>query len=159
MIWHSAAKAWNARPDADAESHCPDQPIQVVVPYTEAKHTREALTAAAVMTRGLSAIIKLVAVQVIPFPAPFYCPATMREHLEAELELLAGECISRVEATIVLARTQEEGYRHAIEPETTVLLTYPRRVWPTRQERLARQLRRLGYKVALVQSVEDKSHA
>jgi hypothetical protein len=51
---------------------------------------------------------------------------------------------------VVLARSCEEGFRHALKPESTILLGTRRRLWKTSEERLAVVLARDGHRVALV---------
>jgi hypothetical protein len=112
--------------------------------------TREALAAARAMTRGLSASIALVAVHVIPYPAPFHVSDLVRRHLEARLESAAGDGPDRADATIVLARSVEEGFRAAAECGGTIVVGSRKRWWPTRERRLARTLERCGCRVVLV---------
>jgi hypothetical protein len=123
----------------------------VVIPYTDPVTTQAALSAAGTLTRGLNASIALVAVQVLPFPAPFYCPSSIAEHLEARLTELAAGCPAPVEATVVLARDTDEGYRQVLSPGATVLIATRKRWWRTREEKLARSLTRAGHKVAVVE--------
>jgi hypothetical protein len=150
MRWPQAvpmAQAALPRPDVATGA---DEPVRLIVPYTDPATTRGALTAAAVLTRGLNASIVLVAVQVLPFPAPFYCPTSVQKHLEAQLAGLASGCPVAVEATVVLARDQEEGYLQVLHPGATVLIATRTRWWKTREEKLARTLTRAGCKIALV---------
>ena len=125
--------------------------VRVVIPYTDPATTRAALSAAGTLTRGLNASIALVAVQVLPFPAPFYCPSSISEHLEARLTELAAGCTTPVDATVVLARDTDEGYRQVLLPGATVLIATRKRWWRTREEKLARALTRAGHKVAVVE--------
>jgi len=126
------------------------RPLRLMVPYTDPATARGALAAAGGLARGLDASIALVAVQVLPFPAPFYCPSSVREHLEGQLAALARECPAPVDAVVVLARDLEEGYLEVLEPGVTVLIATRRRWWRTREEKLARALTRAGNKVVLV---------
>jgi len=135
--------------DWPREATPPDHGIRVLVPYTSPGVTREALAAARAMTRGLAASIAVVAVHVIPYPAPFHVSDLVRRHLEKRLEWAAGDGPDRAEATIVLARSVEEGFR-AAECGGTIVVGSRKRWWPTRERRLARTLERCGCRVVLV---------
>lgn len=137
-----------ARPSAAA-------PTRFVVAYTDPVVTRKALEAAAAMADGLDAVITLVAVQVVPFPAQLECPQSVQQFLEERLGALACDCTRRVEPAVVVARTLEDGYRQFLPAGSAVLLCSRRRVWPTREERLARMLRRMGHSVALMPLQEE----
>jgi hypothetical protein len=50
----------------------------------------------------------------------------------------------------VLARYQDEGFRHILKPGSTVLIGTRKQLWRTREERLARALAREGHQVALL---------
>jgi len=63
---------------------------------------------------------------------------------------LASRCPLPVNPQVVLARSCQVGFRHAIKPESTVLLGTRRRLWKTAEERLAAALVRDGHHVALV---------
>jgi len=150
MTWPQAvplAQEVSPRPDTAAGG---GRPLRLMVPYTDPATARGALAAAGVLARGLDASIALVAVQVLPFPAPFYCPSSVREHLEGQLADLARECPAAVDAVVVLARDLEEGYREVLEPGVTVLIATRPRWWRTREQKLARALARSGHKVVLV---------
>ena len=59
-----------------------------------------------------------------------------------QLTELAAECPLPVNPQVVLARSREEGFRYALQPESTVLVGTHRHFWRTSEERLARMLAR-----------------
>jgi hypothetical protein len=124
--------------------------VEVVVPYTDSVTTRAVLDRAAGMTAGLSARISLVAIHTVPYPADFECPTARHSFLVEQLVELSSRCPLMVEAQVVLARTREDGFRHALKPESTVLVGSPKRLWRTPEERLARALVLDGHKVVLI---------
>ena len=124
--------------------------IEVVVPYTDLAITRALLKRAETLTAGLHVRIKLVAVHSVPYPAPFRCPTATHAFLVEQLLDLAGGCHLLVEPQVILARSREEGFRYALQPESIVLLGTHRRFWRTEQERLARTLVADGHNVALL---------
>jgi hypothetical protein len=124
--------------------------IELVVPYTDLALTRSLLQRVQVLTAGLQARIKLVAVHSVPYPAAFRCPTATHAFLVDQLMELAGECSLPVDPQVVLARSREEGFRYALKSESTILLGSHRHFWRTEEERLARMLVADGHKVALL---------
>src|SRR5580658_1416400 len=135
-------------PAMEADSQC--GPIEVVVPFTEWAVTEAVMNRAAAFTANLNASLMLIAVHTVPYPMPFGCPALVHARLVDQLIDLASRCPLPVNPQVVLARTCEEGFRHALKPESTVLLGTRRRFWKTSEERLAITLARDGHHVALV---------
>jgi hypothetical protein len=124
--------------------------LEIAIAYTTPQETRATLERAIGLTEGLNARISLVAVQPIPYPAAFGCPASTHAFLVARLLELCGACPLPVNAQVVQARSREAGFRYALRPGSTVLLGTRRRWWRTAEERLARRLAAAGHKVALV---------
>lgn len=122
--------------------------LDLVVPFTTPELTRAALDAANRMGAGLNAIIRLVRVQVVPFPleldqSPVYIEFLKDQmaHFQSGLPV-AGE--------IRLARDFEAGLEGTLGRESVVILATQKRPWRTRNERLAAVLRRAGHKVVLI---------
>jgi len=131
--------------------------IEIVVPYTERTLTAAVLQRATVLTAGLTAAIRLVAVHAIPYPQPFHCPAALHAHLVEQLVDLASRCPLAVEPQVVLARYRDDGFRHVLKPASIVLVGSRKRFWPTREEKLARALARDGHMVVLVHLEEKET--
>ena len=128
----------------------PVDELEVVVPYTQSAVTDAVLKRAASLTAGLNVRLKLIAVHAVPFPADFECPASVHAHLVQQLVDLASRCPFPVDAQVVLARSQEEGFRYMLKPESTVLVGARKHLWRTAGERLAKALVADGHKVALI---------
>ena len=126
------------------------QELEIVVPLTEWSTTLAVLRRVQVLTAGLNARVKLIAVHTIPYQAPFYCPALVHAHLVQQVVDLACQCDLPVAPEVILARSREEGLRHALSEHSTVLLGSRRHWWRTPEESLARLLVREGYRVALL---------
>jgi hypothetical protein len=124
--------------------------IEIVVPFAEWAVTEAVMKRAAAFTAKLNASLMLVAVHTVPYPMSFGCPALVHAHLVDQLIDLASRCPLPVNPQVVLARSCEEGFRHALKPQSTVLLGTRRRFWKTSEERLALALARDGHHVALV---------
>jgi hypothetical protein len=122
--------------------------LDLVVPFTTPELTRAALDAANRMGAGLNATLRLVKVQVVPFPldldqSPVYIDFLKDQMAQFESDLpVAGE--------IRLAREFEAGLLATLGRESVVILATPKRPWRTRNEHLAATLRRAGHKVVLV---------
>jgi len=124
--------------------------VEIVVPFTEWAVTEAVMKRAAAFTAKLNASLTLVAVHTVPYPMPFGCPALVHAHLVEQLIDLASRSDLPVNPQVVMARGREEGFRHALKPESTVLLGTRRRLWKTSEERLAMALAHDGHHVALV---------
>jgi hypothetical protein len=124
--------------------------IEIVVPYTEWAVTKAVLDRVVGLTAGLNVALTLVAVHTIPYPATFGCPAAVHAHLVEQLVDLASHCPLPVNPQVVLARSREEGFRHVLRPESTVLVGSRKHWWRSNEESLARSLARDGHKVVLL---------
>src|SRR5580693_374649 len=122
--------------------------LDLVVPFTTPELTRAALDAANRMGAGLNATLRLVKVQLVPFPldlnqSPVYIDFLKDQMAQFQSNLpVAGE--------IRLAREFEAGLLGTLGRESVVILATPKRPWRTRNEHLAATLRRAGHKVVLV---------
>jgi hypothetical protein len=126
------------------------------VPFTTSSLTQLALDAADRMGAGLDASIRLIRVQVVPYPLDLAQTPVACDFIRGELSLLHSELPLSEE--IRLARDSAEGLKGALRKGSVVVVAYHRRVWITPQERLAASLRRAGYQVVLlpvVRSPED----
>jgi hypothetical protein len=128
----------------------PGAPLDLVVPYTTPELTQAALRAANRLGAGLDSEIRLVKVQVVPFPLDLrYSPVPV-EFLEAQLQKFG------VPSEIRFAREAEQGLRGALRYKSLVVMASKKRPWRTRTERLADSLRHAGYTVVMV---EEKDNA
>jgi hypothetical protein len=122
--------------------------LDLVVPFTTPELTRAALNAANRVGAGLNATLRLVRVQVVPFPldlnqSPVYIDFLKDQMAQFQSDLpVAGE--------IRLAREFEAGLLGTLGRESVVILATPKRMWRTRNEVLAATLRRAGHKVILI---------
>ena len=130
----------------ERQSHAAE--LDLVVPFTTPELTRTALGAANRMGAGLNPTIRLIRVQVVPFPlepdrSPVYIEFLKEQMAQFRSDLpVAGE--------IRLARSFEDGLLGTLGSGSVVILATPKRPWTTRNERLASALRRAGHMVVLV---------
>lgn len=122
--------------------------LDLVVPFTTPALTRVALDAASRMAAGLNPAIRLIRVQVVPYPLQINESPVHIDFLKEQLaKLSAGRPVT---AEIRLARSIEDALVGTLGRESVVVLAAPKRPWPTRNERLAATLRRAGHTVVLI---------
>jgi len=122
--------------------------LDLVVPFKTPELTRAALDAANRMGAGLNATLRLVKVQVVPFPLDLNQSPVYIDFLKDQISQFQSEL--PVAGEIRLAREFEAGLLGTLGHESVVILATPKRPWRTNNERLAATLRRAGHKVVLV---------
>jgi hypothetical protein len=135
-------------------------PLDLVVPFTTPRLTAAALGAAARLGAGLDSAVRLVKVQVVPFPLDLRFSPVPAEFLEAQLQkMCADQRGTAVTSEIRFAREFEAGLRSTLRFRSMVVLATQKRPWRTRTERLADSMRRAGYTVVMVQEDLEGSGA
>jgi len=125
-------------------------PLELVVPYTSPALSAQALSAAAELAQGFEAVVTLIAVYVLPYPAPLECQQGIRTRLEAELAAVARTSSAAVRLKLVFARDRSRAFCDLLPRRSVVVMGTKQRWWPTPEERFARKLARAGHSVALV---------
>jgi hypothetical protein len=123
--------------------------LSVVIPYTTPELTRAALRHAGVCS-DLNVHVSLVDVQVVPYPCAIDQPPVNREYSSSRLQELFRESGLRGRAEVVYTRDLLEGFKRTLEPGSLVIIAARKRWWPTREERLARELLAAGHQVMLL---------
>jgi hypothetical protein len=123
---------------------------RLFVPYTNDLLTRAALRAASRLAKSLSVRITLVVVSLVPFPCALDCPQVAPEHLRRRMIALIATSSVHANLSVVYAREQMTGLRHALGDGSLVLLAARRRPWRTAEERLAKKLHEAGHSVVLL---------
>ena len=123
--------------------------LRIVVPYTTPDLTRAALRHAGVCT-DLDVQVRLVDIQIVPFPCPLNMPPINKEFSEERLRELLRENKLPGNVAVLYTRGWLEGFRKVLEPGSLVILVAKKRLWPTREEKLARVLMDTGYDVMLL---------
>jgi hypothetical protein len=132
------------------ESHRQEQSLDLVVPYVNAALTTGALKAALQLAEGCDAAVTLLAVHVLPYPAPLVCQDGIRRRLEADLSTVARVTSAAISIKLVFARDREEAYLALLRRKSLVVIGTKDHWWRTREERLARQLAAHGHSVAVI---------
>ena len=128
-----------------------EEALSVFVVFTSIPSTLAALQQAGTMAKSLGAHIKLLVPQVVPYPLPLNSPPCPLESSEKRFRVLAGQCPIRASVHIYLCRDSAAMLNSVLAPGSIVVLGGKvRPFWPTREQKLARQLRKAGMEVLLV---------
>ena len=123
--------------------------LWMVIPYTTPELTRAALRHAGACS-DLDVHVALVDIQVVPFPCSFDSPPVNKEFSERRLRQLLTETGLPGRAAVLYTRDWLEGFKRQIQPGALVILATKRRWWPTREDRLARNLTKAGHQVMVL---------
>jgi hypothetical protein len=124
-----------------------DQQLNIAVVFTSVESTLAALKEAGSLANSLGARIKLVVPQVVPYPLPLETPPVLVEFNENRFRVMASQSPVETSVQIYLCRDRFQTLTAALTPGSIVVLGGRKRWWPTKDETLARQLRRAGYEV------------
>jgi hypothetical protein len=124
--------------------------LEVTVLYTKIRPTLTALRRAASLARDLGATIRILTVQVVPYPLPMEEPPVDAKTITKPIQTLVdGDAIAtRIE--ICLGRDLLESLLASLAPASIVVIGAKRRWWPAREKRLAKKLRHHGHHVIFV---------
>jgi hypothetical protein len=128
--------------------------LDLVVPFTTPQLTQAALNAANRLGAGLNAEIRLLKVQVVPFPLDLSHSPVPEQFLERQMRGFRSAMPTRCE--IRFAREAEPGLLSGLNRSSLVILASAKRLWTTRTERLAQSLRRAGHTVVMVSEKENE---
>jgi hypothetical protein len=142
------------RPAEQVERVTHQARLDLVVPFTTPQLTQAALNAANRLGAGLNAEIRLLKVQVVPFPLDITQSPVPEEFLERQMRGFRSAMPVRCE--IRLAREAEAGLVSGLKQSSLVILASAKRAWKTHTERLAQSLRRAGYTVVMVSEKEKE---
>lgn len=125
-------------------------PLEVVVPYSNPALAAQALGAALELAQGFDAVVTLMAVHVLPYPAPLEYQEGIRRRLEDNLAAVARAGPVSMRVKLVFARDREDAFLGLLARQSLVVIGTRNRWWRTREERLARKLAAGGHSVALI---------
>ena len=128
--------------------------LEIVVPVTSIASAKAAIAAAGRLGTGLDTTIRLLKIQLVPFPLQMDQSPIADGFLEDQLRELDALDI-HVVREIRYARDFDVCLRQAITKRSLVVLAGARRIWRpnlwrTREERLAKALTAEGYSVVLI---------
>jgi hypothetical protein len=125
-----------------------DHRLNISVVFTSVESTLTALKEAGTLASSLAARITLLVPQLVPYPLSLESPPVLVEFNERRFRVIAGQSSVETSVRIYLCRDRFQTLRSVLGPGSIVILGgRTRRWWPTRDESLARQLRRAGFEV------------
>ncbi|HVP00415.1 MAG TPA: hypothetical protein VMT15_20225 [Bryobacteraceae bacterium] len=118
--------------------------LEVVVLHTTIPETLAALKTAARLADGLSARIRLLVLQVVPYPLPLDQPQVALPFTERRFRTLADNAAIETNVDIHLVRDCNRALESLLEPHSVVVTGTRRHWWANR---LFRRLERAGHQV------------
>jgi len=121
--------------------------LEVVVLHTTVPGTLEALRTAARLASGLSARIRLLVLEVVPYPLPLHQPDVSLPATRKRFRTLAENAAVETSVDIHLVRDPEKVIDSVLEPHSVIVVGARRSWWPTAGGRMAKRLERQGHQV------------
>lgn len=121
--------------------------LEVVVLHTTTTETLEALKTAAHLARGLSGRIRLLVLEVVPYPLPLDRPTVPLPFTQRRFRTLADNATIETNVDIHLVRDRTCSIEAMLEPHSVIVMAIHRTWWPSAQCRLAKHLERAGHQV------------
>jgi hypothetical protein len=123
------------------------QRLNIDVVFTSVEATLAALKEAGALASSLGARITLLVPQVVPYPLALETPPVLIEFNERRFRLIASRSPVETTVRIYLCRDGLEVLTNVLSPGSIVVIGGQKRWWPTREMKLARQLRQAGHEV------------
>jgi len=125
-----------------------DHRLNISVVFTSVESTLTALKEAGNLANSLGARITLLVPQVVPHPLPLESPPVLVEFNEKRFRVIAGQSPVETRVHVYLCRDRFQTLNSVLGPGSIVVMGGRKRWWwPTRDESLARELRRAGFEV------------
>jgi hypothetical protein len=135
-------------------------PSVVYVIATSVEGTRAALAAGIPLARGSGASIVVLVPQVVPYPVPLDRPVDSPALVVEQYRDLLRDLGSRAEIRVCLCRDADDVLRQALPAKGTVVVGGSAGRWrSSHEERLARRLAHLGYRIVFAPIVEISADA
>jgi hypothetical protein len=129
-----------------------DQRLNITVVFTSVEATLAALRKAGDLASSLGGRITLVVPQVVPYPLPLESPPVLLDWNDRRFHVIAAESPVETIVRIYLCRSALDTLQGVLPAHSPVVIGGLRRFWPTREKRLARQLRHAGHEVIFTES-------
>jgi hypothetical protein len=126
--------------------------LNIAVIFTSIEPTLSALRRAGTLANLLHSRITLMVPQVVPYPLPLTSPPALLDFSARRFRVIADVHPVATTVRIYRCRDRVEALRAALKPHSLVVIGGRRTWWPTREKRLARQLRRSGHEVVFAES-------
>ncbi len=130
-----------------------DSRLDIAVVFTSIESTLAALRHAGVLADRLAGRITLLVPQIVPFPVPLSSPPVLIDWNEQRFRVIAEASPVDTIVRIYLCRDRNDVLKKVLGRRSLVVLGAPRTWWRfTREKRLARELRRSGHEVVLIET-------
>ena len=125
-----------------------DAKLNISVVFTSVPSTLAALREAGELASNLSARITLLVPQVVPYPLPLESPPVLLDFNERRFRVIASQSPVETKVHIHLCRDKAQTLNSVLRPGSIVVVGGRKGwLWRTRDEALARRLRRAGHEV------------
>jgi hypothetical protein len=125
-----------------------DRKLNISVVFTSVEATLGALKEAGNLAGSLGARLTLLVPQVVPYPLPLESPPVLVEFNENRFRVIASQSCVETGVQVYLCRDKVNTLLSVLRQRSLVVLGgRKRRLWPTPEQSLARQLRRAGHEV------------
>jgi hypothetical protein len=141
-----------AERDSEAQPIRPTFEPSVYVVFTSTGPTLKALEKANELAKPLGAHIYVVAMQAVPYPLPLDMHPNPFEFIIRRFEEAVGQSPGKARIFAYLCRDLLQAFKQILYRDFPVVIGIRKKLWPSRDKRLARKLRRAGYKVILVET-------
>lgn len=121
--------------------------LEIVVLHTTTKETLTALKTAATLAQGLSAQIRLLVIQTVPYPLPLDHPSVPLSFTRRRFCTLAEHAAIETSVDIQLVRDVLDNIGRLLPPNSVVVVGVHRTWWPSATKKFARRLEALGHQV------------
>ena len=118
--------------------------MEIVVLHTTVPETLAALKTAAHLAHGLSARIRLLVLEVVPYPLPLDHPDVTLPFTHRRFRTLAENASVETYVDIHLVRDREKALASILEPHSIVVIGSHRNWWPNK---LTKCLKRTGHQL------------
>lgn len=127
----------------------PDSPLEVVVLHTATEGTLRALRTAATLANGLGARIRLLVVEVVPYPLALDAPNVPVAFTRRHFRTIVADARIETHIDIRIGRDAAQMLESALKPKSVIVMGVRPGWWPTQQRRLANRLKRQGHQVLM----------
>jgi len=121
--------------------------LELIVIHTNISATLHALKTAAHLAQDLSARIRLLVLEIVPYPLPLHQPDVSLPHTRRRFRTLAENATIETTVDIHLVRDPQKALDSILEPHSVIVMRAKRSWWPTAHGRVAKRLERAGHQV------------
>jgi len=125
--------------------------LEIAVLFTSAGATLPAIEAAATLMKGLDGRLSLIAAQTVPYPLPLDQPPISLTFNRQRLLEIATHSPVEMSVHLCVCRCRSATLLSLLRPGSLLLIGTRKTWWPTWERKLAKELRRDGLDVVLLE--------